>query len=563
MPSSVKSNPSRKRGKPTLHRTNSHSTSNLYKPQTKQNKIKVPSNMILVATKYYNMSSHISEIFKRIAHYKTIYLLWLDCLYDINAKYEDVVKGLKPLINEKAITRVRKDELYIIGEEIDGKLLPSGYCVFFTDKNAKITSLIRKHKIHMSVMDKFWALRLDTSKMFVFGDGFPNFFADFDTILLEHAFSSLVLANTDVVTEPMSSTNSSPSNIFLTKFKSRDEAKTIVENYDENNDAFLRFHYESKSKPFSYTILELCFPDYVINYENIFLIHVKDGALVTRGVIGIKCDQDQKNRITLSGKQKIKLEINESILTFTKGSLQDFRSNVMNINQCYVYQVGNSNETTNSEQNRNNTTSTNSNSCTSTPSSELKSEIEPNQTKVMQAAVAKPGPSKSSTNSQQARKPSRIAATLGYNQAELDEMETEMLEKARKSQIVGDILDRMIKFGNTIIQIFHLPNELTFNAFKVMFGISSICSKQIIASDSGSFMNICLVLPSDSLDITTFLSKNGCKTHFNSVMKVKKIDRLDLEKFLNINADRLRKFNDDDDLIPRAPISYASHHTQV
>lgn len=766
MPSSVKSNPTVKKSSPALQRGSSQSTSNLYnRPQAKPSSSqhasskpsstslsKLPSHLIPVATKYYNMSSLISETFRRICHYKAIYFLWLDCLYETKVTFEQVVAPLKPLIDAKALRGIRKEGVYVFGDEINDKLVPAGSCVLFVDKEPRMNSLIREHRIRMMLMDKHWALRLPTTTMFVFGDGFKNFFKDLDPVCLEHAFSTPtgVIGSDQSGRKSVSSPSSDSMNIMIKKLTCRFEATLIVESYDVG-DIFIRFEYQG-SKPLEYKLLIKCLPELNFTHKNIFLIHVKDYAKVAKGVIAINRNSDTKE-FNLNDDEPLKVDINGAILSFINGSYQAFRSNIMNIHQCHI--LGSptvSDKTSDSLSSLSQKTPPHEiielevdeddsediinppqhlfQSVESKPivrkqtlahqdvetefvpitketlkyaqryiekyrqenrlivsihdecvgpcavltfenirkrleslfasielsgcfvlteakgleenlvsaykkefklvgtcfivcrrETKIESIIErskemkihcgqysinsverrilqgevmmsktalqragaplqhltcclrspvitkaPQQTKTKVAPSLPTEPSTSGQRSGQ-RKGSRIAATLGgFLTSQLDQMESKLSDRAEKDMIVGETLDKLRSFGNTIIQIYHLPNQLTLNAFRVMFNLPSIHHNQLIAVDeklaNKTVMTISLMLPADSRDVSRLLEKDGFKTALNTVLNIKKIDLKALEQFLSINVQKLRTFSEED-LIPREPKNYALKHTQV
>lgn len=120
----------------------------------------------------------------------------------------------------------------------------------------------------------------------------------------------------------------------------------------------------------------------------------------------------------------------------------------------------------------------------------------------------------------------------------------------------------LLKAGNTVVRIDNLPAKLTIQALNLMMGTFSLKSNQIVASRAPKYnaceiMDVRVVIHSNNDDLKKILSKDKCRTAYDTVLHIEQTNWKELRQFLLVNHKNLTKI-DTDDRLPINRIGYSN-----
>ena len=126
-----------------------------------------------------------------------------------------------------------------------------------------------------------------------------------------------------------------------------------------------------------------------------------------------------------------------------------------------------------------------------------------------------------------------------------------------------DAFNNLLKFGDTVIAIDRLPAKLSIHALNLMMGTFTLTSNQIIVScppnqKEKEIMSVRIVLKSTNDDIQRILSKNKCKTAYDTILRIECTDFNELKQFMFANGRNLRKLSTADRCLPINRVGYSN-----
>lgn len=140
-----------------------------------------------------------------------------------------------------------------------------------------------------------------------------------------------------------------------------------------------------------------------------------------------------------------------------------------------------------------------------------------------------------------------------------DSLET---NSSTQNKVDVNLWKSLLKAGNTVVRIDNLPAKLTIQALNLMMGTFSLKSNQIVASRAPKYnaceiMDVRVVIHSNNDDLKKILSKDKCRTAYDTVLHIEQTNWKELRQFLLVNHKNLTKI-DTDDRLPINRIGYSN-----
>lgn len=536
MPSSVKSNMSLNNARKNRSVTGSQQSINSTGAGQRARQfstpfVRLPSHLVPTSTSFYSLRNHIKECFNIAQNQKFAYHIWLDCLYDINVKYDMILSNIQSLFT--GTVPIKQNCVFILGAfEDDGSIVPAGSCVIFSSIRFNDITIL-KNRLHAIKIDNQRALSMISAPqelVLVYPNSFAKFFSKLDQSKLNQAFRREKLDSAsdrikqngfkhveNVIKVPQATNNSltiKPNQEnTLRKIKNKDEALDVLKIY--------------LNKPYDYYRFTTAGGDF--NVHNLLkFINDRTEKNLVHIYFTSKSDASRKTGVFVTEKKPnstINNDYKDSTISIRAITYGDFRSIIMNYNQTSSFfpKIIPNDENTNSA-------------------------IVESVEKLVEQNIPAPSSSSTSTIAVQ-KKPNRIAANFVPLEQRIESIEQKLEADAKRHALVDDKIKEMGNYGNLVIKIQNLPENTPFKIFQIMFGAPQIVKQQVAAvvlpkSGGKRSLDLCIVLKSGDPLVKQILGKDKYLTFENSALKIEEIDLKRLKLFLSQYSEQLYEFKE-------------------
>jgi len=512
---------------------------------------KARPELVLVQSVNYSFRKKINSlIYKRINDQSALFHVWLDCLYEENVSYQDVLKELQPVLMYFGTPNI--SDIFIIAEELD-TVRPAGSCyILFRTARYKMQTLLRtifEVGIHMIQVNPIALVEhMKLKPILVYSVAHLE---NLTSVSLEHLYAARRLPYTgksgreegsgqqkstlpkhDVGKEPskngiesttpkfstlpensedhilqpqqqsidhLEENSDNIAKVGLYKIGSKSRATDILKKFNEDSHMYLYFRIEG-TFPVSPIFLTHVFSCFELKFQDLFVLS-HNGSRMT-GHLALPTNKVQLVKNYLNFHETF-MKGEDFLVQISPMRYIDFKSSIMSVTCTSEFRL---------------------------PTTDTESQV------TLSVLKCDNGAASSISNSSKRKKPPKASKNRKPQLSE-DELASKLEDSIKRNDFVSDIMSRIRIFGSTVLSLENIPSEISIHTLNLMLGTVSIRSDQVVAVKTPNKncienLSLLVVMDPNNPDKQAILAKNKCKTNCNCTIIARQTGFAELEKFL-------------------------------